>query len=105
MNVLVIELFGRTHFSDECEAKYSNVVGPQVILNEAHRLRSIANAERLDGNRDPTILLEDILEAKGSLTSATSNGGGTLIVNEHLKALPLTFLVLDTRCFSFTSCW
>ena len=91
MNVLVIELFGKKHFSDECEAKYSNVVDPQVILNEAHRLRSIANAERLDGNRDPKILLEDILEAKGSLTSGTSNGGGTLIVNEHLKSLPLTF--------------
>ena len=67
------------------------MVDPQVIFNEAHRLRSIANAECLDGNRDPKILLEDIFEAKGSLSSGTSNGGGTLIVNEHLKALPLTF--------------
>ena len=75
-------------FQYECRMKYSGHMTQEQIAAE------ISNLEALSASEDQAphaLQIDHLLEAKSALTGGGASGGGSLIVAEHLRCLPMHF--------------
>ena len=92
----------RVQWSEEvhakCKDKYEdNNFEDEDMASLAYLLRGYSSS-----SSDPEVLLEDAVKARGGLNSGKVSGGGSPVVNEWIKSMPVTLLfwfveVVNTR--------